>query len=161
MIKIIEPIDIAPILTGYLNLEPSMQWTDYGTKSSQAGLQYKDDDDVWASAVGKSQGNETSYANLNPMFKGSVFEEIINKYNFKRARLMWVGPWSCYSMHRDETPRIHIPLITNPECYFVFKDGLVQHMKTGSVYWVDTTQRHTFMNCSAQRRLHLVGVVES
>jgi hypothetical protein len=161
MIKTLETIDIKPILASYMNLETSMQWTDYGTKSSQVGLQYKDGEDPCTSAVGKSQGKEIEYTNINPVFKDSIFEEIINKYNFKRTRLMWVGPWSCYSMHRDETPRIHIPLITNPECYFVFMDGMVKHMKTGAVYWIDTTQRHTFMNCSAHRRLHLVGVVES
>lgn len=161
MIKTIESIDVKPILSNYAELESVLQWADYGTKSSQVGLQYKDNDDPWTSAVGKSQGQELAYANINPAFKDSVFEELINKYNLKRTRLMWVGPWSCYSMHKDETPRIHIPLITNPECYFVFMDGVVEHMAIGAVYWADTRQRHTFMNCSEHRRLHLVGVVES
>lgn len=138
-----------------------MQWTEYGTKSRQAGLQYKDGEDPWTSAVGKSQGQETSYTNLNPFFKDTIFNEIVVKYDLKRTRLMWVGPWSCYSMHTDNTPRIHIPLITNPECYFVFMNGLVKHMKPGAAYWTDTTQRHTFMNCSERPRLHLVGVVEN
>ena len=68
---------------------------------------------------------------------------------------------TCYSMHRDTTPRIHIPMITNPECYFIFKQGIVQHMPAGSVYWTNTVEPHTFMNCSNRPRLHLIGAVEN
>jgi hypothetical protein len=159
MIKVIEPVDITPILEKYTELESSIQWTNYGINNKQAGLQYKDNEDPWTSAVGKSRGHELAYTNLNPFFKDTVFETLINHHNLKRARLIWVGPWACYSMHHDATPRIHVPLITNPECYFVFLSGLVKNMPAGSVYWVDTTKRHTFMNCSDQSRLHLVGVV--
>jgi hypothetical protein len=160
MIRIIESIDVTPILASYSLLESSIQWTDYGHKGKQTGLQYKDSEDPWLSAVGKSQGDELTYTDLNPFFKNTVFAEIITKYNFKRTRLMWVGPYACYSMHKDETPRIHIPLITNPECYFLFRSGQLTNLKTGYAWWVDTTKPHTFINCSDQHRLHLVGVVE-
>jgi hypothetical protein len=63
-------------------------------------------------------------------------------------------------MHKDETPRIHIPLITNLECYFVFRTGAIINLKQDYVWWVDTRRIHTFMNCSSVPRLHLVGVVE-
>ena len=159
MIKLLSQINITPILDKYRQVEKDIQWTDYGHKGKQAGLQYKVDEDAWSSAVGKSQGRETDYTNLNPLFKGTIFEEIINKYKLLRTRLMWVGPYACYSMHRDQTPRIHIPLITNPECYFVFKNSTIQHMPVGLFYWTDTTQLHTFMNCSNVSRLHLIGVV--
>lgn len=161
MIKLLESINVDPILKSYHSLESAIQWTEYGVKSKQAGLQYKDGGDPWASAVGKSQGRELTYNNLNPLFKDTIFETLISKYNLKRTRLLWVYPWACYSMHRDTTPRIHIPLITNIECYFVFKDDGVLHMPADGVYWVDTRKRHTFMNCSDKLRLHLVGVVES
>lgn len=161
MIKTIEPIDVTPILDSYRELESSIQWASYGIKNKQAGLQYRDSEDPWTSAVGKSQGHELEYTTLNPFFKDTIFETLINKYNLKRTRLMWVGPWACYSMHYDRTPRVHIPLITNPECYFVFFPHLIKHLPLGSVYWTDTTRRHTFMNCSADDRLHLVGVVDS
>lgn len=64
-------------------------------------------------------------------------------------------------MHKDESPRIHIPLISNPECYFVFQQSIVTHLSVGQVWWVDTRHRHTFMNASTQDRLHLVGAVEN
>jgi hypothetical protein len=158
MIKILSHIDVHPILDGYARLEKDIQWTDYGNKK-QTGLQFKDAEDPWDSSVGKSKGDELSYTNLNTFFKDTIFEEIINKYNLVRTRLMWVSPMTCYSMHTDSTPRIHIPMITNPECYFVFKNGIVQHMSTNAVYWTDTTQPHTFMNCSTIPRLHLIGAV--
>ena len=159
MIRIIDTVDIVEILESYQQLEHNITWTDYGTKGRQAGLQYKDIEDPWNSAVGKSRGEELAYTNLNPFFTGTVFEQLINQYQLKRTRLLWLNPMSCYSMHRDSTPRIHIPLITNSECYFVFKRGIIRHMPAGSVYRVDTTRYHSFMNCSDHMRLHLVGVI--
>ena len=159
MIKLIEPVDVQEILDSYIDLESKITWVDYGHKGRQAGLQYKDNDDPWTSAVGRSKGEELLYTELNPFFKDTIFEKLIIKYNLRRSRLMWVGPYACYSMHQDTTPRIHIPLITNPECYFVFKDGNIEHMPLGNVYWANTTRYHTFMNCSDQNRLHLVGIV--
>lgn len=161
MIKFLNSVDVDEVLACYNKLEPEIQWTDMGHKGRQAGLQFKDNEDVWASAVGKSQGFELTYTNLNPYFKDTIFEELIRKYNMSRARLMWVGPYACYSVHVDTTPRIHVPIITNQECYFVFKKGSLHHMPAGLSYWVNTTLPHTFMNCSDQHRLHLVGVVKS
>ena len=154
----LEDIDINPILKEYNLIEQVLQWTDYGHKGKQVGLQYKSNEDIWTSAVGRSQGNEHLYTNLNPFFRGTIFEKLINKYELKRTRLMWVGPYACYSMHVDETARLHIPLITNPECYFIFNNGEITNMPAGSVYIADTTHKHTFANCSPHSRLHLVGV---
>ena len=158
MIKILTSYNIESLLISYYKIEKDLVWTDYGNKK-QVGLQFKDLEDPWASAVGTRKGNELTYTNLNPIFKDTVFEEVINKYNLIRTRLMWVSPMTCYSMHKDSTPRIHIPMITNPECYFVFKQGIIQHMPVGSVYWTNTVNLHTFMNCSDKPRLHLIGAV--
>lgn len=160
LIKTIESIDINPILECYHSIESKIIWTEYNHKGKQAGLQYLDNEDPWASAVGRSRGKELEYSNLNPLFSNTIFEEIINKYKFKRARLMWVGPYACYSMHKDSTSRVHIPLITNSECYFVFKSGIIKNLESGHAYYTDTRNYHTFINCSDQHRLHLVGVIE-
>ena len=159
MIKILNDIDIAPLLNFYNETESDFVWTEFGSTSKQVGLQYKIDEDPWTSAVGKSKGQELTYTELNPFFKNSPFEDIINQYNLKRTRLMLMGPKSCYSMHSDESPRIHIPLITNEQCFFVFKFGLARHVPVGKVTWVDTTKDHTAMNGSDFWRLHLVGIV--
>jgi hypothetical protein len=160
MIKLLSKFDVQPLLDEYHRLEKDIQWTEYGHKGRQTGLQHRTSEDPWSSAVGKNKGNELDHVNLNPFFTNTVFESLINQFKLIKTRLMWVGPYACYSMHRDTTPRIHIPLITNPECYFVFKQGLITHLSASNVYWIDTTRFHTFMNCSNQHRLHLVGVVE-
>ena len=159
MIKILTKIDEQPILDSFNLIEENIIWTSYGHKGRQSGLQFKDNEDPWTSAVGRSTGQELMYTNLNPFFKNTIFEELINQYNLTRTRLMWVDPYACYSIHKDETPRIHIPLITNPNCYFVFQTGRIIHLNKKLVWWVDTRQSHTFMNCSDFPRLHLVGVV--
>jgi hypothetical protein len=159
-IKIIDSIDIAPILEYYSSVEHDIKWVEYGHKGKQAGIQYLSGQDPWSGAVGKSQGRELQYDQLNPYFTGTIFEQIVNKYKFKRARLMWVGTMSCYSMHVDSTPRVHIPLITNKDCYFVFKNGVPVHLAPGFVHYTKTTLPHTFMNCSEHPRLHLVGAIE-
>jgi hypothetical protein len=155
--NLIDTIDVDAVLHE-LNTLDSIVWTDY-IQGRQTGLQYKLGEDPWASAVGKSQGNETQYTEINPFFKNTIFETIIEKYNLKKTRLMWINEKSCYSLHSDETARIHIPLITNPECYFLFKSGSLHHLTAGSVWWVDTRLIHTFLNCSNHPRLHLVGIV--
>jgi len=161
MIRIIKKVNTAEILSEYLKIENDLEWTNDGHKGKQCGLQYKRNENPWSSAVGKNKEKEIYYINLNSFFKDTIFESIITEYNIKRARLMWSGPYSCYSMHTDSSPRIHIPLITNKDCYFLFKDSPPQHMGLGYSYWVDTTKHHTFINCSDSPRLHFIGVVSS
>jgi len=164
MINTIGSIDSTSLVTVYENLEADIQWTDYGNKGRQTSLQYRLGEDPWTSSVGKNQGIEVEYIHLNPFFKNTQFEEIIAKYKLLRSRLMWVNPFSCYSIHIDRTPRVHVPLITNPSCYFILNpksDPVIRHLPTDSVYWVDTRRPHTFINCSDKPRLHLVGVVKS
>lgn len=161
MITILNSIDLYDIKKDYIRLNKDMQWTEYGHKGKQCGIQYKANEDPWSSSVGKSKSNELDYIHLNPYFKDTAFENVINEYKLLRTRLMWVGPYACYSMHVDQNPRIHIPMITNKECYFVFKNKLIEHLPAGNVYYVDTRETHTFMNCSDTARLHLVGVVQN
>lgn len=160
MIQVIRSIDIKSILECYVKLDAGIKWTDFGHKGRQTGLQYCNDEDPWTSAVGKGYGDVLQYTHLNPFFLGTIFEELIDEFKMFRTRLMWIGPYACYSMHNDLTPRIHIPIITNSECYFVFKQGLIFHLALGEVYKTDTLKTHTFMNCSDRHRLHLVGCIK-
>ena len=162
MIKAISTANSDSLVTEYEKIQKSIQWTEFDHKGSQAGLQYKLGEDPWTSAVGKHNSSELEYSNLNPLFKNTSFEEIINKHNLFRTRLMWMYPHACYSIHQDEFPRIHVPIITNPECYFVLDEGkgkhIIRHLTPNFIYWIDTRKKHTFMNCSDYKRLHLVGV---
>ena len=157
-IEVIGSYPINELLGQYSQIEHGIKWVKLGEKSRQVGLQYKELEDPWSSAVG-TQRHESEYTILNPFFKNTLFENIINDYNLIRTRFMWVNPYSCYSMHTDSTYRIHVPIITNPQCFFVFKKGIIQHLSVGVVYRINTTKQHTFMNCSDTPRLHLIGCI--
>ena len=165
LIKIVDEIDVNPILESFYKLESYIQWVDYPT-TKQTGLQYRNGNEPWTDAVGSSTYssntnlNKSWYENtsINSHFKDTIFEEIIIKYKMTRTRLIWVKPFSCYSFHTDNEPRLHIPLITNTQCFFVFKEIPIYHMQAGKLYWANTTKSHTFINCSNQPRLHLISL---
>ncbi len=159
-IKPLSPTPVKPLIEEIENLKDIIQWTESGHKGKQTGIQYRAGEDPWTSAVGKNKGRpEYQYNLLNPAFKGTIIEGLVQRYEMFRARLMWVNPMSCYSMHRDSTFRIHIPIITNPACYFAFLESKPHHLPAGHAYKVDTRDYHSFMNCSEEPRLHLVGCI--
>ena len=158
LVKKLHPIDINSLLNDFYKIEKSIAWTEY-PQGKQASLQYKDGEDQWASGVGKMQEDEKIYKNLNDILVGTEFETVIKKYRLVRSRLMWVYPKSCYSFHNDVAPRIHIPLITNEECFFTFRTGEIFHLDTSGVWWTDTRKTHTFLNTSDHPRLHMVGAL--
>jgi hypothetical protein len=159
-IRPLSPTPIKPLIEEIENLKDIIQWTESGHKGKQTGIQYRAGEDPWTSAVGRNSGRpEHQYNLLNPAFKGTLIEGLVQKYEMFRARLMWLNPMSCYSMHRDSTFRIHIPIVTNPGCYFVFLENKPHHIPAGHAYKIDTREYHSFMNCSEEPRLHLVGCV--
>jgi hypothetical protein len=161
-VSIISTIDHSKILTEYYDLESKIDWPEKNEKGMQCGLQYAVGEDPLSSAVGKLKKfrSEKEYRKINPLFQNTVFEVIINQYNLCRTRLMWLNPYSCYSIHMDRSKRIHIPLITDPGCLFIFPDiPNIVHISAGNIYVVDTTKMHSFCNFSNIPRLHLVGCV--
>lgn len=159
--SIIEDVDSAGILTRYFKLASGICWYE-NSKSKQAGLQYAEGEDPFLSCIGrlKEGRSDQDYSILNPFFKDTVFEELIVKYKMFRTRLMWVNDKSCYSLHKDGTKRLHIPLVTNEQCMFIFPEvPEVFHLESGKAYMVDTTMQHSFANFSDKPRLHLVGCV--
>lgn len=130
-------------------------------------------DNDWTCSVGKIhmlKKPERFYCVLNKMLAGSEFEKVVKAYpEFYRWRLMQLGPRQIYSIHSDSNgngkrnKRLHIPLVSNPNCYMMFIDDditkpTMYHLDVGKVYEVDTTNRHTALNCGIHNRVHLVGV---
>lgn len=82
---------------------------------------------------------------------------IIKMLGMYRTRIMKMKPKTCYSYHQDPTQRIHIPLITNENCFMVIEDRCYWYPADGKYYLVDTTKKHTFVNASHEERIHIVG----
>lgn len=150
-----------------------LETVEFKNNVMQLGLQVKDPEDLsedaWYNSVGRIQRPggmiiEPEYKFIHPRLKGSYIEKWLNsltEYRVVRTRLMYMLPRSCYSIHSDPYPRIHLPVITNKQCLMCFPDhSAMEHMPAdGTSYYVDTTKRHTFINCSEAVRIHLVGVL--
>ena len=112
----------------------------------------------------KSAEWERTFYHLQPSLKGTALEEYFNWLDVPiyRARIMLAKEKGCYSIHRDYSPRLHLPLVTNPQCNFLITDPIQMfHLPAdGTTTWVDTRKPHTFMNGSTEKRLHLVMIVE-
>lgn len=100
-----------------------------------------------------------------PDFIHPIFPELkyTNKVLFDlgmcRSRLMKLKPSACYSYHKDASERIHIPLITNENCFMIIEDELFRYPADGSHYLINTTKMHTAINASKEDRIHIVGCV--
>jgi hypothetical protein len=101
--------------------------------------------------------DQSEYTVLNEVYEGTVFADIIQDVNGERARIMEMNPSTTYTVHRDNSPRYHLALITNPNAYFIFPTlNQIMHIPAdGCLYEVDTTILHSFVNCGPDRT-HLV-----
>ena len=72
-----------------------------------------------------------------------------------RGRYMMMNWKSCLTYHNDETPRIHLPLITNDGCFMIIDDK-TEKLHESTTYLVDTTKRHTALNAGEHLRFHMV-----
>ena len=84
---------------------------------------------------------------------------VLSELGMYRTRLMNMKPKTCYSYHWDPTKRMHIPLLTNENNFFVIDDEISRYPADGSYYLIDTTKKHTFVNASFENRLHIVCCV--
>ena len=88
----------------------------------------------------------------------NLYEHLSKLFNIGRFRLMVTQPKQCYTWHKDETKRLHVPLVTNPGARMVIGDT-AYHLQAGKLYITDTTLPHTAFNGSMHDRYHLVGVM--
>lgn len=118
----------------------------------------------WESSIGSKKGeNELQWDKLHPDLIGTWWEEFFTNLPFKlyRARLMTMHPRTCYSIHVDDTPRIHIAIKTHKQARFIFTNPpVLKHIPAdGHLWWVDTREEHTALNGSLEARIHLVAVL--
>ena len=105
---------------------------------------------------------EDSFDTINDLFKNSYFDDIINLFpiTVTRVRILKIKNKCVYRLHRDMTYKFHLPIITNPSNLFIFPEQrhrVIMHLPAdGTVYYVDTSETHTFMNGGEGDRYHMV-----
>lgn len=117
-------------------------------------------------SVNQFTRDTSDYSILNPLLIGSYTERVINgvvdlaakqQVKIGRIRLMLLESKTCYTYHTDpEEFRYHIPLETNPNCFFMVDKQIYQMKQIGRLYTFRTNLPHTAINASNERRYHLV-----
>lgn len=144
----------------------------------QVSLTSLNADDDWFCSVGSFGAQyrkpERMYSQVNKSLEGTYIAELIREYKrYYRWRILLVNPGQTYTVHSDAygdriNKRIHIPIITNEDCYFCYYSEKVgdsieatvkhHHMPLGGVYEVNTSNLHCAVNYGQTARYHMVGV---
>lgn len=120
--------------------------------------------DDWKSGVGRieelEEQEEKKYSKINSNLKGSYIEKLIIQHSAYRTRIMLMPPRRCYSVHADPSKRIHIPIVTNDQCWMIWPNfNSCNRLEIKRAYLTDTTKPHTFINGGQEDRIHLVMCV--
>lgn len=92
-----------------------------------------------------------------PIFDMPYVNSIIKEHNLYRVRLMNLKSKTCYTYHKDQCKRFHIPIITNENCFFIVEEKIIRYPADGNYCIVDTDKKHTAINASREDRIHLIG----
>ena len=162
VIKTIYQYDLAALLEEWKDIQYGLGPDDWHN-GNQTCLQYSSAcADIFTEGCGsiaRAGGRvESDFSILNPVYRGSMFETIIDDMQGVRSRIMVLPKRHCYSIHADRTSRLHLAMETNSDALFFWPENLImEHIPAdGDVYWTATTERHTFMNCGPEQRVHLV-----
>ena len=151
-------------LKGFYNIEQIKVEIDYLVnehgwwENEQISLQAPDKD--FHEGSGRLEGakfkeNEYSHLNIPDDWQLSKF---IKDHKLYRTRIMKLNPKTCYTVHRDKTPRVHLAIDTDPRCLFLLEDTAFHIPADGSAYYIDTTKPHTALNGTLDfERIHIVG----
>jgi hypothetical protein len=86
----------------------------------------------------------------------SLADQVKRIFDFNSITYRSVQPNTAYNWHVD-TGQIcyHVPLITNPGCWFVYEHRCFSMPADGSLYVVNNGRPHTFVNAGPAPRVHL------
>jgi hypothetical protein len=127
----------------------------------QTAVQNADGNEDYLEGTGSKPGQtDDKWANLRSDLSNTWWETFFASLPWRvyRTRIMIMPPRSCYSIHSDTSPRLHIALKTHPQAKFIFTNPpeLVHVPADGYVWWVDTREEHTAINASLEPRWHLL-----
>ena len=79
-----------------------------------------------------------------------------DRTQFNSVTYRSVQPNTAYNWHKDSGGLCyHIPIITNEGCWFVYENRCFNMKADGSVYKVNSSRNHTFVNAGNEPRIHL------
>jgi hypothetical protein len=85
-----------------------------------------------------------------------IVSEILSQYDFNSVTYRMIMPNTCYNWHVDIGKLcLHIPLVTNVGCRFVYDTRAFNMPSDGSIYIVNNERPHTFINAGSDPRIHL------
>jgi hypothetical protein len=85
-----------------------------------------------------------------------IAKSILALQDFNAITYRLIMPNTCYNWHVDTGQFcVHIPLITNAGCRFVYETRAFSMPADGSAYVVNNGIPHTFVNAGTEPRLHL------
>jgi hypothetical protein len=139
-----------------------LTWDEVNQKTiTQVAIQNGGVDD-WAEGTGsRPNTSETQWDKLHPSLAGTWWEtDFFPSLPWKvyRTRIMTMEGRRCYSIHKDDNPRLHIALKTSGQARFIFTNPpeIIHIPADGHVWWVDTRNEHTAINGSIEPRVHLL-----
>lgn len=92
----------------------------------------------------------------NMPYTKSIANTVYKTLPFNSVNYRQVMPNTCYNWHYDcGGCCLHIPLVTNKGCFFLFERKSFHMAADGTVYIVNTSKNHTFVNAGPYPRLHL------
>lgn len=103
---------------------------------------------------------EKNYKFIHESLYDSEIEKIILHFKAFRTRIMKMESRRCYSIHKDYSKRIHIPIKTDNQAWMIWPyENYCANLEKRKIYLTDTTKLHTFLNGSVEDRIHLVMCV--
>ena len=114
--------------------------------------------------------DHTKYDILHPLWKDTVFEEILNDYNAYSAKIRIMPPMSTLNVHTDGwTPSLYVymfPILTNEDSFFIVQTegkpasfthawNAWHHPADGSVYQTRYDIPHAAMNGGTTPKVNL------
>lgn len=119
-----------------------------------------------SSAMVSKPGEE--YIHPTPLLKGyfKTVVRFLSELGFQphRAQIALLKAGESLAWHRDSLEgeycvRLHIPILTNENCFFEYPDERIHLKADGSIYLLDGSCLHRFVNQGLEDRYHFISYV--
>jgi hypothetical protein len=92
----------------------------------------------------------------NVSYTQGIIDYLQKRINFNSVTYRSIQPNTCYNWHYDTGGLCyHIPIITNAGCWFVYENRSFSMPANGTIYAVNSSKNHTFVNAGSEPRIHL------